>query len=452
MLGLYSIHSSDNVLENIEKLEIHSVLNSRIVNMKILVTGNCARSHAIISNIIDDNRVTKIYWAPGNAGITSSIIEKIPINPDDVEELVTFAKKKQIDFTIAGQNIAFYRGIVNKFNAAGLKIFGPTSEAAKLEWNKIFAKQFFEENNIPSPNFFLVTGEEQIISTANTIELPVIIKYDGLAYGRGVFVCFTRKQALNAVNQIIYEKFKTISGRHDIVIFEEYVTGKEVSMFFIVDGNNSVFIGEARDYKKAFDGDTGPNTAGMGSYSPCEYLDKKTYEQIIDTIIHPTIQGMKKIGHPYKGVLYAGIMLTDKGPLLLEYNCRFGDPECQVLLPRLKSNLLDILLSENLRNTEVKFNDKHCVSVCMCSYNYPEQTDEREDIIYGLDKVENDDITVYHYGTKNNGLFLMTPTGRVLSVSATGRSRQEAHNKIYKNISSITWKGCQYRKDIGLLV
>jgi len=419
--------------------------------MKILVTGNCARSHAIISNIMDDPRVTKIYWAPGNAGITSSIIEQVPIHPDNAEELVAFAVKKQIDFTLAGQNFAFYSGIVNKFNAAGLKIFGPTSEAARLEWNKIWAKQFFDENNIPSPKSFLVTGEEQIISTANTVELPVVIKYGGLAYGCGVFICFTRDEALNAVHKILYKHFKTISGKHDIAIFEEYVTGREVSMHFVVDGNHSVFIGDVRDYKKAFDGDTGPNTAGMGSYAPCEYLDEKTYQQIKNTIVDPTIQGMKKIGHPYTGVLYAGIMLTDRGPLLLEYNCRFGDSECQVLLPRLESNLLDILLSEDLCKIEVKLNEKHCVTVCMCTYNYPEPMGKQEQVIYGLDQV-HDDVTVYHYGTKNDGRFLMTPTGRVLSVTATGNSRQEAHNKIYRRISAITWEGCRYRKDIGLLV
>lgn len=258
--------------------------------MKILVTGNCARSHAIVSNIMTDNRVTRIYWAPGNAGITSSLIKRISIPPDNAEELIAFAIKQQIDFTIAGQNFVFYSGIVNKFNAAGLKIFGPTSEAAKLEWDKIWAKQFFDENHIPSPKYFLVIGANQIISMANTVELPVVVKYGGLAYGLGVFVCFTRNETLNAVHKILYgKKFKTISGRHDVVIFEEYVTGKEVSMHFVVGENHGIFIGEARDYKKAFDGDTGPNTAGMGSYSPCEYLDKNTYQQIIETIINPTI-------------------------------------------------------------------------------------------------------------------------------------------------------------------
>lgn len=418
--------------------------------MKILVTGNCARSHAIILKIMGDRRITKIYWTPGNAGITSPIVKKIPIYPDNINELVKFALKNKIDFTIALQNFAIYRGIVNKFNAAGLKIFGPTLEAAKLEWDKAWSKQFFTENNIPSPKYFFAIGKEQILATANTIQLPVVVKYNGLAYGCGVFICITRDEVISAVHKILYEKFKIISGKYNTVIFEEYITGKEISMHFAVDGSNSIFIGDARDYKKVFDGDTGQNTAGMGSYSPCEYLDKKTYLQIVNTIINPTIQGMKKIGYPYKGILYAGIMLTKNGPMLLEHNCRFGDSECQVLLPRLESNLLDILLSEDLRKTEVKLNGKYCVAVSMCTYNYPEQNNKQEHVIYGLDKVYYD-IAVYHYGTKNNTNALITPKGRVLSVTAIGNSRQEAHNKIYRSIPAISWEGCQYRKDIGLL-
>jgi phosphoribosylamine--glycine ligase len=249
----------------------------------------------------------------------------------------------------------------------------------------------------------------------------------------------------------MYGKFDTVSGRRDSVIFEEYVSGKEVSMHFITDGNNCIFIGDARDYKKALDGDTGLNTAGMGSYSPCGYVDNNTYQRIVKTIIHPTITGMKSIGRPYRGVLYAGILITEKGPLLLEYNCRFGDSECQVILPRMEYNLLDLLLAEDLHETEVLLSDKCCVTVCMCTRNYPESVGKQEHIIYGLDNVDHD-ISVYHYGTRHKDASIVTSTGRVLSITGTGDSLQEVSDRIYMNIARITWNGCYYRKDIGTLV
>ncbi len=417
--------------------------------MKLLFTGNCARSHAIIDKILDDARIEHIYWAPGNAGLRSSRVENIPIAADDGVALADFASKNQVDFTIVSQNYAMFAGVVNAFQAAGLPVYGPTREMAALEWNKIWAKDFFAVNGIPSPAHRLVQEKDYILKAAQDSSLPVVIKYGGLAYGGGVFICHSRDEARQAVGKITASRLKTISGGDDAVIFEEVVTGEEVSMHFMVANGSAVFVGGARDYKRALDGDQGSNTAGMGSFSPSGHVDGAIVQQVQEQIIHPTIQGMRAKGLDYHGVLYAGVMLTERGPMLLEYNCRFGDSECQALLGRLDSNLLDLFLAEDLSDVQVEINDRTCMTVCMCTRDYPSDAGIQEHPISGLDQVDPE-IRVFHYGTKRQGDQILTPTGRVLSVTADGESKSEVREKIYRNVGKISWPGVRYRRDIGV--
>lgn len=419
--------------------------------MKLLLTGYCGRSHSIIEKLETDPRVDRIFWAPGNAGKVSSKVQNVPIRATDGAGLVRFTRENAVDLTIVSQNFAIYEGVGNTFRDAKLPVFGPTREMAALEWDKVWAKDFFVKHGISSPTHRLLTDPEEISAYARSVELPTVVKYGGLAYGGGVFLCDTREEVLDAVSQITNSEIRAVSGSDEAVIFEQFVTGREVSMHFMADGEHSVFVGDARDYKRAEDGDSGANTAGMGSYTPTGFVTPEHVRQVQEQIIEPTLAGMQDQGTPYRGVLYAGVIFTDRGPMLLEFNCRFGDSECQALMGRLDANLLDLFLAEDLDGMRVGFKNTSCVTVVMCTAGYPADAGVQEHVVHGLDDVDPD-ISVYHYGTKRVGGEIVTPTGRVLSVTANGDTREAAAERVYANTGRISWEGVRYRTDVGRLV
>jgi phosphoribosylamine--glycine ligase len=416
--------------------------------LKVLVIGNGAREHALAWKIAQSPAVQQIYVAPGNAG-TATIASNLAISPADIETLGTTALRTGIDLTIVGPEIPLSEGIVDHFEQLRLPVIGPRRAAAQLESSKVFAKRLMQKYGIPTAGGEVFTDYDSAKEYVETQNPPIVVKADGLAAGKGVIIADSKEKAVDALKEIMFARVFGSAG--DTVMIDEYLEGKEVSLLAFTDGRTVVPMVPACDYKRVFDEDRGPNTGGMGSYSPPGFFDKRLTQELTRTIIRPTVEAMAKEGKPYKGVLYTGLMLTKDGPRVLEFNVRFGDPETQAILPRLKTDLIDIFLAiadDRLHELNIEWTDDSCVGVVLASGGYP-GTYRKGLPINGLDKLDKD-IVVFHAGTtKNAESQVQTDGGRVLTVTATGKTIAEAREKVYNNIPRIHFDGCHYRKDIA---
>ena len=415
--------------------------------MNILVIGGGAREHTLAWKISQSPKVKEIYVAPGNAG-TGLIAKNLDIKASDLESLLKAAKERKIDLAVVGPEAPLAAGIVDLFQSKGIPIFGPTREAAKIESSKVFAKKLMQKYGIPCARGKSFLRFEEARDYVRAQSPPIVVKADGLAAGKGSIVASSAEEALKALSEIMKERIFGDAG--DKVLIEECLVGKEVSLLAFTDGKTVVPMVPACDYKRIFDGNKGPNTGGMGSYSPPGFFDDEMTNRVRDSILEPTVQAMAEEGKPYKGVLYAGLMVTTEGPKVLEFNARFGDPENQVMLPRLESDLVDIMLAViegRLDKIEVRWSDRACVGVVMASAGYPGSY-KTGFPIEGLDRVDKD-VLVFHAGTKAREGKIVTDGGRVLTVAATGKTMAEAREKVYSNITRIHFEGCHYRKDIA---
>jgi phosphoribosylamine--glycine ligase len=419
--------------------------------MKILVVGSGGREHTLVWKIKKSPLVSEIYCAPGNGGITD-IAYCVPIDAANIMELADFAQNIKIDLTVVGPELPLTMGIVDTFNKRGLKIFGPTKIAAQLEGSKVFSKEFTKKYNIPTAKFLVANSKEQAVEIIKSGEFgyPVVIKADGLAGGKGSLVCEDEESAMDAIKTIMEDRKFGMSG--DRVVIEQFLEGQEATFKVITDSKLALPLASSQDHKRIYDNDKGPNTGGMGAFSPAVSLSSENSRRVMQEIIYPTIIGMRKEGMPYKGVIYAGLMITTEGPKLIEYNCRFGDPENQVVIPRLESDLVPILkasIDEELDKVEVKWKKEFAICVILASKGYP-GTYNKGEVIEGLDDVKQDEHTlIFHAGTEKKDGKLVTSGGRVLGVTALAPSFPDAILKVYKTVELIKFKGMHYRKDIG---
>jgi len=415
--------------------------------MNVLVIGGGAREHTLVWKLGQSPGVKEIYVAPGNAG-TSLIAKNLDIKATDLQALAQAAQDRKIDLAVVGPEAPLTAGIVDLFESRGIATFGPTQEAAKIESSKVFAKELMQKYGIPCARSKSFSSSAEANSYVQAHRPPIVVKADGLAAGKGSIMASTIDEALKALSEIMEERIFGEAG--DQVLVEECLVGKEVSLLAFTDGKTVVPMVPACDYKRVFDGDQGPNTGGMGSYSPPGFFDEKMFDRVRATILEPTVRAMAEEGKPYRGVLYAGLMVTEEGPKALEFNARFGDPENQVMLPRLESDLVDIMLAViegRLDKIEVKWSDEACVGVVMASGGYPGSY-KTGFPIEGLDMID-EDVLVFHAGTKAREGKTLTDGGRVLTVAATGKTMAEAREKVYSNIPRIHFEGCHYRKDIA---
>jgi len=417
--------------------------------MRILVIGNGAREHALVWKLAQSPGVRALFAAPGNAG-TAASATNLDIKVNDFKALAKAVNDNHIDLVVVGPEGPLVEGIVDYFDNLDILVFGPNRAAAQLEGSKAFSKAVFQKYHIPcarSETFTDIAGAKEYIRRQGA---PLVIKADGLAAGKGVIMAETIAQADAAVDDMMSKKAFGAAGEK--IVIEEWLKGREMSFFAITDGRSVLPLAPACDYKRAQDGDRGLNTGGMGNYSPTVFYTPELGQQILNTKINPTISAMAAMGHPYRGILYAGLMVDRGQPKLLEYNVRFGDPECQVILPRLKSDLLDIILgviNKNLETVSATWDPNPCVGVVMASGGYPEQYQTGYPIS-GLDLVDPD-ITGFHAGTRLNAEGrVVTNGGRVLTVTASGSSIEDARRKIYANIEKIKFQGAHYRKDIAM--
>jgi phosphoribosylamine--glycine ligase len=419
--------------------------------MKVMVIGSGGREHALAWKISQSPRVEKLFCAPGNAG-TLAVAENVDVSATDVVGLADLASKHKIDLTVVGPELPLTLGVVDEFEERGLKIFGPNQSAAELEGSKVFAKQFMDRHKIPTAKFKVADSSDQAkaILQAEEIPFPLVVKADGLAGGKGAIICNSLKKAELAVNTVMVEKKFGDSGNR--VVIEEYLRGKEVSFIVISDGVKVLPFVTTMDHKAVYDGDKGPNTGGMGAISPSPFVSKDLFISAVKTIVFPTITRMLEEGRQYKGVLYVGLMLTEQGPKVLEYNCRFGDPETQPQMLRLESDLVDILLASiegNVLEKEVVWSQKPSGCVVLASGGYPTSY-EKGKPIEGLDDVKKmTGVTLFHAGTEYRDDILYTAGGRVIGVCASEETLAETMTKIYDAIGKIHFDGMHCRKDIG---
>ncbi len=417
--------------------------------MKVLVIGGGGREHAIVWKLNQSPLVDKLYCAPGNGGI-SKIAECVPIETDDIDKLLSFAKKEQIDFTVVGPELPLTLGIVDKFNAENLPIFGPTKAAAKLEGSKKFSKEIMDKANVPTAFYRSFTSSDEALEYLKGKQAPIVVKADGLAAGKGVIVADTIKQAMGAVKLILDDKVFKDAGKE--IIIEEFLRGEEASILAFSDGKTVLSMDSSQDHKRAHNGDKGPNTGGMGAYSPAPIVTEKMKEKILKTVLEPVVREMAKIGTPYKGILYAGLMISDNEPKVLEFNVRFGDPETQAVLPRLKNDLMEIFLAvyeERLDEIKLEWTPEAAVSVVLASGGYPGSYEKNIEI-QGLDKADSTEkAVVFHAGTKSENDKIYTSGGRVLNVTALGKSILTAQDRAYVTAKKIYFDKMQYRTDIA---
>ncbi len=418
--------------------------------MKVLVVGSGGREHAICWKLAQSPKVTELFCAPGNAGI-ADVAKCVPIGAEDIEGVCKFAAEEKIDLAVIGPEVPLAMGIVDELEKAGVKVFGPNRKCSQLEASKSFTKAFLARHNIPTAGYKEFTDKESLMDAVGIYGYPMVLKADGLAAGKGVVIPENEEDAKQAIEEMMGEK--VFGSAADKVVVEEFLTGVEASMLCFVDENSIVPMESAQDYKRIFDNDKGPNTGGMGTYSPSLLFTPELEKQIREEILEPTLAGFKKDGLDFKGVLFIGLMLSDAGPKVIEFNNRFGDPETQSVLARLDSDLVDIFLAvtENrLADVEIKWKDEKAVCVVLASGGYPGSY-EKGKLITGLDAVDKD-VIVFHAGTKfgENGEIL-TSGGRVLGVTATGATHDEARAKAYDNAKRISFEGMQYRNDIGII-
>jgi len=416
--------------------------------MKVLVIGSGGREHALVWKLKQSPKVDKVYCAPGNGGIAKDA-ECVNIKPEDVAGLLNFARDKKIGLTVVGPEVPLAAGIVDDFTKAGLKVFGPSRGLAMLEASKVFAKEAMRRFNIPTADFKVFYDPDA--AKKYITKLPVVIKADGLAAGKGVIIAKTKKEAELVIDDMMVKRVFGLAGER--IIIEECLEGEEASFLVISDGKNIAALASSQDHKRIFDNDKGPNTGGMGAYSPAPVVDEAMHKRIMDEVIISLIGGLAKEGRPYKGVLYAGIMVTKKGPEVLEFNVRFGDPETQAILPRLKTDLVDLCLASidgNLNDIKLEWKNRSAVCVVLASGGYPGDYIKGIEISGLEDAVwEADDTVVFHAGTKTDGRKFFTAGGRVLNVVSLGNDIKEAVDNTYKAVSKIKFEGMHYRKDIG---
>lgn len=417
--------------------------------MRILVVGGGGREHALVSQILLNPQVERVYCAPGNAG-TGEVANNIDIQVTDLKGLLSFALAEAIDFTVVGPEAPLVEGIVDLFHSQGLKIFGPTKKAAQLEGSKSFANNIMEKYRIPTGKTQTFSALKPALEYLQMLEGPYVIKADGLAAGKGVYIAEIFSEAEQALKDCL--ELRKFGSAGDVVVIEEYLSGQEVSVLAFTDGKSVLPLTAAQDYKRIFDCDLGPNTGGMGSYSPVPLLSDELFQKIIDEIMVPTVKGMAAEGIPYKGILYGGIIMTDQGPKVLEFNCRFGDPETQAILPRMESDLVKLMLS-TIEGTTSKYrcnwSERVCVSVVLASKGYPASSSSG-DVIRGLDEAASfDDVSIFHAGTAVRNGDVVSAGGRVLNVSALGRDFVEARELAFEAIDKISFEGMQFRRDIA---
>lgn len=421
--------------------------------MKVLVIGSGGREHAIVWKLAQSRVVDKIYCVPGNAGI-AEIAECLEVESRDFSNLLDFVKYEWIDLTVVGPEDPLAKGIVDLFQKEGRKIIGPTKAAAQLESSKVFAKEFMKRHKIPTAEYKVFTSYTHAEDYIRLKGTPIVVKADGLAAGKGVFVCKSYEEALDALKLIMKDKIFGPAG--DKVVIEEYLEGVEASYLIFTDGKNILPMVTSKDHKRLLDNDEGPNTGGMGTYSPNPVITPELEKIILETIIKPTIKGLKQEGIVYKGILYAGLMIVDNKPYVLEFNCRFGDPETQVILPRLETDLLDVFMgiaNGKLNKVDIKWKADASLCVILASQGYPGKYKKGFNI-EGLEFLKNlKDVTIFHAGTKfDDKGKIVTNGGRVLGVTALGKDLKEARQKAYGAIEFIKFEGMHYRKDIGLKV
>jgi len=414
-----------------------------------LVVGGGARELVLVWKLALCPRVEEIFVAPGNAG-TAKIAHNLEISPTDIESLIKAAQENKIDLTIVGPEGPLAAGIVDQFQARGLSIFGPTKAAAQIEASKVFAKEIMQKYNIPCARSASFSNYRQAKEYLQQQSSPIVVKADGLAAGKGVIMADSIPQALEALSSLMESKILGAAGEK--VVIEERLSGKEMSAFAFTDAQTVVPMVPACDYKRIYDGDQGPNTGGMGSYSPPYFLNTKLDKAVKENIMEPAVKAMRTEGRPYKGVLYGGLMVTKNGPKVLEFNVRLGDPETQVVLPRLKTDLVDIMravIDNKLDKISIEWSDDACVGVVIASAGYPGNYKTGFPIA-GLDEVDKE-VMVFHAGTRIGSTpgQVLTNGGRVITVAATGKNIAEARKKVYQNISRIRFEGCHYRKDIA---
>ena len=419
--------------------------------MKVLIVGSGGREHAIAWMVAQSKKVDKIYCAPGNAGI-SEVAECVPIGAMEFDKLVAFAKEKEIDLTVIGMDDPLVGGIVDVFEKEGLRVFGPRKNAAILEGSKAFSKDLMKKYHIPTAAYETFTDPEKALEYLETAKMPIVLKADGLALGKGVLICQTLEEAKEGVKTLMMDKKFGSAG--DEIVIEEFMTGREVSVLSFVDGNIVKIMSSAQDHKRAKDGDQGLNTGGMGNFSPSPFYTEEVDEFCKKYIYQPTVDAMKAEGRPFKGVIFFGLMLTPEGPKVLEYNARFGDPEAQVVLPRLENDIVDVFeacIDGTLDKVDLKFdNDRATVCVILASDGYPVEY-KKGFPIEGLEKFKGkDDYYVFHSGTKfNDKGQIVTNGGRVLGVTATGKDLKEARKKAYEATEWVSFENKYMRHDIG---
>ncbi|MGA9033625.1 MAG: phosphoribosylamine--glycine ligase [Sulfuricaulis sp.] len=419
--------------------------------MKVLVIGGGGREHALAWKIAQSPRVEKVFVAPGNAGSAREPqCENIAIAAEDVDGLLRFAQQNKIDLTVVGPEASLVLGVVDKFRAAGLRIFGPTKDAARLEGSKAFAKDFLARHKIPTAaygNFTEVAAAEAYIKKTG---VPIVVKADGLAAGKGVIIAQTTGEAVSAVHDMLAGNAFGDAGHR--VVVEEFLTGEEASFIVMVDGEHILPLATSQDHKRVGDGDTGPNTGGMGAYSPAPVVTPEIHARIMREVIEPTARGMASEGHPYTGFLYAGVMIAPDGtPRVLEYNCRFGDPETQPVMMRLQSDFLELIeaaLDGKLDRAQAKWDGRAALGVVMAAGGYPGSF-SKGDAVTGLPETTADDCHVFHAGTALKDRAVVTSGGRVLCVTALGATVSAAQKRAYETVKKIHWRGAQYRTDIG---
>ena len=415
--------------------------------MKVLVVGGGGREHALVWKLAQSSKVDKIFCAPGNAGI-AQLAECVDIAADDVAALLEFAVKNSIDMTVVGPEAPLMAGLTDRFEEAGLKVFGPHKRGAEIEGSKTLAKEIMEKYQIPTAKYRVFTEAAPAMEYIKKIGVPVVVKADGLAAGKGVIIAEDMDTALSAVKQIMEEKVFGAAGNKLLV--EEFLEGEEVSVLAFSDGNCVVPMVSSQDHKRAYDNDQGPNTGGMGAYSPAPIYTEELAGIVLEKILQPTIDGLKAEGRTYRGVIYAGLMITKDGPKELEYNARFGDPEAQPVLMRLETDLVDIMesvLEGRLKQQEIRWSPKAAVCVVLASGGYP-GTYEKGKEIFGLNQ-NGLDSYVFHAGTAIKDAKIVTSGGRVLGITARGTSIEEAISAAYQEAEKINFAGVHYRKDIG---
>jgi phosphoribosylamine--glycine ligase len=417
--------------------------------MKVLVVGSGGREHALAWKVSRSPRVDKVYCAPGNAGI-AAVAECVDIGATDIERLVAFATEMRIALTVVGPEDPLCRGIVDRFEEAGLRVFGPRANAAELEGSKHFSKRIMTSYMIPTATARTFDDPERAKEFLKDSDYPTVIKADGLAAGKGVFIAENHDAACAAVDRCMVERAFGDAGNR--ILVEEFLQGEEASVFAFTDGKTIAVMPTARDYKRAYDNDEGPNTGGMGAFSPSARLTPEIMDQVVGQILVPTVHAMNREKRTYKGMLYAGLMLTKGGPKVVEFNVRFGDPETQPILMRLRSDLVDVIeavLDERLEDVELEFHDEAACCVVMASGGYPGPSTLGRTIEGLGDVAVGDDLQVFHAATSRRDDDVVTSGGRVLGVTALGKDVAEARSRAYEAVRRISFEGCRYREDIA---